>query len=90
MQAPRLLRSSVIKQIRRNYTESGLAKTTINDLPSPQGSWQTQNDANQRKFNAQLIGGIGLLTGTIIFGKAIGYLEFHNDLPKPADIPSYK
>lgn len=66
-------------------------RNTVNDLPSPSGSWATQYQANQRKYNAQLIGGIGFLTGTIVFGKAVGIFEFYNDIPdRPADIPSYR
>jgi hypothetical protein len=28
--------------------------------------------------------------GTVLVGKAGGLLEFHNDMPVPIDIPSYK
>lgn len=76
---------------RRSYHHHDGPITTINDLPSPQGNWKTHYDANQRKYNAQLAAGVGLLIGSLIFGKAAGFLELYNDIPaRPADIPSYK
>jgi hypothetical protein len=90
MQAPRLVRSVIARNIvRRNYTETHQV-TTLNDLPSPQGNWKTHNDARQRRYNAQLAIGAGVLVGTVLVGKAGGLLEFHNDMPVPIDIPSYK
>ncbi|XP_060523517.1 uncharacterized protein LOC132700315 [Cylas formicarius] len=75
----------------RRYASHGLAKTTYNDLPSPSGSWQTNYDALQRSYNARLAIGIGLLGGTIVFGKAAGFFEFYNDYPeRPATIENYK
>lgn len=65
--------------------------TTYNDLPTPQGSWKTQYDSNQRSYNAHLAIGVGTLVGTLVFGKAAGYFEFYNDYPeRPAVIESYK
>lgn len=64
---------------------------TYNDLPSPSGSWQTNYDAQQRKYNAQLLLGIAALAGSLIAGKGLGVFEFYNDYPaKPATIDNYK
>lgn len=60
--------------------------TTLNELPSPQGSWQTHYDAQQRKYNAHLALGIATLVGTIIVARASGYLYFNYSPPsRPAD-----
>lgn len=77
---------------RRSYHAGEHAPTTtINDLPTPQGSWKTNYDSKQRSYNAHLALGIATITGTILFGKAAGLLEFYNDIPeRPADIESYK
>ncbi|CAG9862899.1 unnamed protein product [Phyllotreta striolata] len=96
MHIRKLLTTPAIRScVRRNYSDhySGhhVAQTTYNDLPQPQGSWKTNYDANQRKYTAHLVLGIGALTGTIIFGKAMGFLEFYHDFPeRPADNLSYK
>lgn len=93
MQVPRLLsRVAARSVIRRNAHYDAPAKlTTYNDLPSPAGSWQTNYDAKQRRYTGHLLLGVGTLTGTIIFGKAMGFLDFHDDIPeRPATIESYK
>lgn len=38
---------------------------TMDDLPVPQGSWKAQNDANQMRYNMQLIGGVTFLALTV-------------------------
>ncbi|CAG9835023.1 unnamed protein product [Diabrotica balteata] len=93
MQLRRLLTSPVIRGCTRRNAHHGdhAVQSTYNDLPQPQGSWKTNYDANQRKYNAHLALGVGVLTGTIVFGKATGLLEFYNEFPeRPADIASYK
>jgi hypothetical protein len=39
----------------------------MDDLPVPEGSWKAQNDANQARYNMQLIGGITFLAITVGF-----------------------
>ncbi|KAJ8962232.1 hypothetical protein NQ318_018204 [Aromia moschata] len=95
MQASRNVGRLVIRTFgRRNASHASheaAPQSTYNDLPQPQGSWKTHYDANQRKYNAHLVLGIGALVGTIVFGKAAGLLEFYNDIPEqPATIDSYK
>lgn len=64
---------------------------TYNDLPSPQGSWQTQYDTNQRKYNGHLALGFGVLAATILFGQVNGLFFLNWTIPeKPAVIDSYK
>lgn len=64
---------------------------TYDDLPSPQGSWQTNYEANQRKYNGHLALGVGFLAGTILFGNIAGLFELNWSIPeKPAVIDSYK
>ncbi|XP_026465431.1 uncharacterized protein LOC113368082 [Ctenocephalides felis] len=31
---------------------------SMNELPTPQGSWQAKHDARQRKYNATLLAGV--------------------------------
>lgn len=38
---------------------------TMDDLPVPEGPWKAQNDANQARYNMQLIGGITFLAITV-------------------------
>ncbi|KAJ8972187.1 hypothetical protein NQ314_000317 [Rhamnusium bicolor] len=90
MQAPRALCRHTIKQFGKRYAHQP-AQSTYNDLPQPQGSWQTHHDAAQRRYNAHLVIGIGALIGTIAFGKVAGLLETYSDNPEhPAVIESYK
>ncbi|KAJ8981839.1 hypothetical protein NQ317_001802 [Molorchus minor] len=95
MQRSRTLGRMVIQHFGRRQAHgeahASAAQTTLNDLSQPQGSWKTHYDANQRKYNAQLVIGVGALIGTIVFGKAAGLLNFYNDIPEtPATIDSYK
>lgn len=87
--APSLLRSVVLRTVSRRNASYGHGKaqvTTYNDLPTPQGSWQTKYDADQRKYNMHLILGVVFCTGTIVFGRAAGLLELHLSPPsRPAD-----
>ena len=91
MQAPRLLKTLAARQVIRRYHGDSLPPTTYNDLPMPQGSWKTQYEANQRKYNGHLALGVAVLTGTIIFGRAAGLIELNWTIPEtPAQIDSYK
>lgn len=40
---------------------------TINDIHEPCGSWKDHYEARQKVYNTQLIAGVSLLVGTIIF-----------------------
>ncbi|CAH1102823.1 unnamed protein product [Psylliodes chrysocephalus] len=85
------IRSCTKRSYSSHYEGSHAVQSTYNDLPKPQGSWKTNYDANQRKYNAHLVLGIGALVGSIVFGKAAGLLEFYNEFPeRPAVIASYK
>lgn len=76
---------------RNSYDHHAPVQSTYNDLPQPQGSWKTHYDATQRKYNTQLIMGIGFLAVTLLVGKSAGFLYFYNDIPEtPAKIDSYK
>ncbi|VEN46555.1 unnamed protein product [Callosobruchus maculatus] len=91
MQAPQRVGRQIIRAVGRRNCHHAPTQSTYNDLPQPSGSWKTAYDANQRKYTAHLAIGVGSLVGTIIFGKAAGFLDFHNDIPlKPAQIDSYK
>lgn len=86
------IKTNLYLTVGRRYASHGaVARSTYNDLPSPSGSWQTNYDAQQRKYNAQLALGIGVFVGTLLFGKAAGFFEFYNDYPeRPAVIDNYK
>ncbi|XP_046744170.1 uncharacterized protein LOC124410086 [Diprion similis] len=83
----------ILRPVGRNVLRSGsrsyhppaeFKQTTLNDLPVPQGSWQTQYDANQRKYNLHLIFGVGFTIGSIAFAKYSGliYLNAYPPTPK--------
>lgn len=81
---------SVIKRYAHDY-HAPAVQSTYNDLPQPQGSWKVHYQAAQRRYNTQLIFGIGFFVATLIIGKSAGFLEFYDDIPKtPAKIDSYK
>ncbi|KAL1509009.1 hypothetical protein ABEB36_003817 [Hypothenemus hampei] len=92
MQISKRVVDLVARQVSRRHAHHGHGSTTtINDLPSPSGSWQTNYDAMQRRYNTQLVLGVGTLVGTILFGKVAGFFEFYNDYPeRPATIENYK
>lgn len=63
----------------------------MNELPTPKGDWKTNYDAMNRRYTLHLLLGVGVFAGTLVFGKAAGYLEFYDDIPEePAVIKNYK
>ncbi|KAK9745783.1 Deltamethrin resistance [Popillia japonica] len=86
MNSTSLLKRVVLRTVpKRNYAGLDL-KASYNDLPSPQGSWQTSYDANQRKYNAHLAFGTLFLIGSIVFARAGGFLNLNYNPPaKPSD-----
>lgn len=76
---------------RKASSKPNLDIPAMNEMPQPMGDWKTNYDAQNRKYTLHLLLGIGTLAGTLVFGKAAGYLEMYNDYPEvPADIKSYK
>jgi hypothetical protein len=64
---------------------------TLNDLPTPEGDFYTQNNARQRRNNVDMVFGIGFFLATLAFGIATNQFEFRNDIPDPiADIECYR
>lgn len=49
---------------RASYHGSGI-KTTMDDLPVPQGDWKENHSRKNAKYNAVLLTGIAALAGTI-------------------------
>ncbi|XP_044757084.1 uncharacterized protein LOC123315454 [Coccinella septempunctata] len=92
MQSSRLLSRVLFRPATRNSSSKvNFDIPAMNELPQPKGDWKTNYDALNRRYTLHLLLGIGTLTGTLIFGKAAGYLELYNDIPEvPADIKSYK
>ncbi|KAF2897000.1 hypothetical protein ILUMI_09172 [Ignelater luminosus] len=83
-----LLRTNLIAHVsKRNKAYLGELKGSMNDLPQPCGSWKTNHEAKQRKYNAQLAIGIGFLVATILFGKSSGLFFFNGEVP---DAPAPK
>lgn len=72
---------------KRNKAYLGELKGSMNDLPQPCGNWQTNYDAKQRKYNAQLAIGFGFLIGTILVGSSSGLFFFNAQIP---DAPAVK
>ncbi|EFA09628.1 uncharacterized protein LOC107398699 [Tribolium castaneum] len=66
-------------------------QVTMNDLPSPEGDYYTQNNARQSKYNMHLMIGVGSLIGTIAFGVATDMYNLLSDVPEqPAEIDCYR
>ncbi|XP_044271275.1 uncharacterized protein LOC123015556 [Tribolium madens] len=77
---------------RKNYAKKvEFPKVTLNDMPSPEGDYYTQNNARQSKYNMHLAIGVGSVLGTIAFGLATDMYNFLDDIPEePAEIDCYK
>ncbi|XP_036336367.1 uncharacterized protein LOC118746621 [Rhagoletis pomonella] len=60
-------------------------KTTLNDLPVPEGDWKEHYTRQNTKYNAWLITGVLFLAGTIGFVKTTGVIEFNNKVPVSLD-----
>ncbi|XP_015509571.1 uncharacterized protein COX7B [Neodiprion pinetum] len=83
----------LLRPVGRNVFRSGsrsyhppaeFKQTTLNDLPVPQGAWQTHHDAMQKKYNLHLLIGVGFTIGTVAFAKFSGliYLNAYPPIPK--------
>ncbi|KAG7160617.1 uncharacterized protein LOC121876320 [Homarus americanus] len=58
-----------------SYVES-VKPPTMADLPVPQGSWKEAHSQKQRKNNLQLLGGILIASGTLVYAKESGLVVF--------------
>ncbi|KAK0159759.1 hypothetical protein PV327_010838 [Microctonus hyperodae] len=69
--------------VRRYHNEQTHKYASMDEVPIPSGSWQAQYDAYQKKYNMQLIGGIGFFIITFIFAEASGSLYMNAYAPEP-------
>lgn len=58
---------TAVTQVRAYHPPADHKPPTMDELPIPEGSWQSQYDSNQRKYNLHLIGGVTILTLTLGF-----------------------
>jgi Deltamethrin resistance len=65
----------------RNYGGQNLKKSTMNDMPVPEGCFKMLHAARQRGHNTMLAAGIGSLTFAIFLVRATGTPCFHYDPP---------
>ncbi|EZA61213.1 hypothetical protein DMN91_004816 [Ooceraea biroi] len=83
----------IVRNVRKAGTHSAsselpadLRRPTINDIPVPHGSWKEHYDARQKVYNAQLIAGITVLVGTLLFVKTSDIIFFNWGPPEePAE-----
>ncbi|XP_032516378.2 uncharacterized protein LOC116769412 [Danaus plexippus] len=86
MLASRPIISRLLQQtVRRYHGESHFKPPSMDELPVPQGPWQAQYDANQRRYNAVLLFGIAFGVGSLIVAKASGLLYLNYSPPKSLD-----
>uniref|UniRef100_A0A0P4VVX3 Putative conserved plasma membrane protein n=1 Tax=Rhodnius neglectus TaxID=72488 RepID=A0A0P4VVX3_9HEMI len=78
-----------LNQIRYAPTVRGLAAykgapppVTMDDLPVPCGSWETQYNTNQTKYNTQLAVGVIFAVITLIAAKATGLVYLNYSPPR--------
>ncbi|PNF22102.1 hypothetical protein B7P43_G08893 [Cryptotermes secundus] len=71
-----LFSEAAVAHVRAYHPPAHYKPPTMDDLPVPQGSWQTQHDSNQTKYNIHLIGGVTLLTFTLGFVSIFSLLFF--------------
>jgi hypothetical protein len=62
-----LFSEAAVRHVRAYHPPAHYKPPTMNDLPVPQGSWQSQYNSNQTKYTIHLIGGVTLLTFTVGF-----------------------
>ncbi|XP_050348288.1 uncharacterized protein LOC126772149 [Nymphalis io] len=87
MLASRPIISRLMQQTVRRYN-AGLQNfkpPSMDELPVPQGSWQAQYDANQRRYNSILFFGIAFAVGSVALAKASGLLYLNYAPPKSLD-----
>ncbi|XP_023718841.1 uncharacterized protein LOC111870627 [Cryptotermes secundus] len=72
---------AAVAHVRAYHPPAHYKPPTMDDLPVPQGSWQTQHDSNQTKYNIHLIGGVTLLTFTLGFVAKSGIIDFNTSPP---------
>ncbi|XP_012272173.1 uncharacterized protein LOC105695301 [Orussus abietinus] len=68
----------------RFYHDPNFKPVTMDDLPVPQGSWQKDYEAKQKRYNIHLAVGIASLIFTIAFAKQSG-LVYLNAFPPSED-----
>ncbi|CAH0675723.1 unnamed protein product [Chilo suppressalis] len=87
MFASRQIVSRFMQQTARRYHagEGHFKPPTMDDLPVPRGSWQAQYDANQRRYNAALVLGIGFCAATIVVAKTSGLVYLNYSPPASLD-----
>jgi len=54
---------------------------TLSELPTPQGSWQADYEANQRKYTRHLIGGIAFYVFTLVVSYQSGLIPLYASPP---------
>lgn len=50
-----------------SYGASEYKPITMNDMPTPGGSWQEHHNAKQSKYNMVLVAGVAALIGTVAY-----------------------
>jgi hypothetical protein len=58
---------AAMTHVRAYHPPAHFKQPTMDDLPVPQGSWQSNYDSNQTKYNIHLIGGVTFLALTLGF-----------------------
>ena len=77
--------SRLLQQQVRRYHDGHFKPPTMDELPVPRGSWQSQYDANQRRYNTALLLGIGFTAVTLVVAKASGLIYLNYSPPKSLD-----
>ncbi|XP_069695402.1 uncharacterized protein COX7B [Periplaneta americana] len=72
---------AAVTQVRAYHPPANYKEPSMDELPIPQGSWQSQNNSNQTKYNLHLLIGVSFLTLTLGFVATSGILEFNFSPP---------
>ncbi|CAH1402582.1 unnamed protein product [Nezara viridula] len=72
--------------VKRNAATKVALRNTMDDLPIPNGSWETQYKANQTKYNMHLAIGVIFTAVTLVTARASGLFNLYiSPPPLPKD-----
>ncbi|XP_066999149.1 uncharacterized protein [Anabrus simplex] len=73
---------SASAQVRAYHEPAHFKPGTMSDLPVPQGSWEAEYSAQQRKYNLHLVIGVAFTALTAVVAANSGLVVLNSSVPK--------